>query len=112
MAFRLDWRTLLPLTRIEMRRAGKPSWLPRSRFLDDGAPDRALLLYGDALDHNWLDRHVSVRSAVAGADFGDFVHHVHPIRNLAEGAVAKTRVAFVAVIEKAVVLQIDEELGG
>src|SRR5712692_4093527 len=62
------------------------------------------------LDDDVLDRNVAMGAALAGAHPLDFVDHVLAFDDLAEHAVAPTLCVWCRVIEKIVVLDIDEKL--
>src|SRR6266849_3708125 len=62
------------------------------------------------LDDDVLDRNVTMGAALAGAHPLDFVDHVLAFDDLAEHAVAPTLCVWCRVIEKIVVLDIDEKL--
>src|SRR6266480_5861747 len=62
------------------------------------------------LDDDVLDRNVRVGTALSGLDLFDFVDHVLAFGDLAEHAVAPTLGILGAVVEEAVVLDVDEKL--
>src|SRR6266480_5627363 len=62
------------------------------------------------LDDDVLDRNVRVGTALCGLDLFDFVDHVLAFGDLAEHAVAPTLGVLGAVVEEAVVLDVDEKL--
>src|SRR5713101_5458033 len=66
--------------------------------------------YFSPLDDHILHGHVGVTSAFAGLDLLDFVDHVPAFDDLAEHAVAPTLRVRCRVIEKIVVLDVDEKL--
>lgn len=88
-------------------------WGRENLFTEKVSRPRIFSLFhdGGALDDDGLHGHVLVIAAAAGLDGRDLVHHVLAADDLAEHGIAPALRVLAAVVEEAVVPDVDEELG-